>query len=661
MQEAAALDLDLNEVENPDILAAEAALGAFDKLAIMAQASGDISHAIETQRLADIGADVVEDYETDNTDREEWLTTVKEALERAAQEKKPEPKTTPWPNASNIDYPILTTAALQFNARALGAIIKGDEAISVKVVGKDVGRPEMDPMGQPVMQPGPDGQPQPMWRVPPGGKAARAGRVRDYLNTVLFYRMDDWESDTDALLLALPIVGCVFRKVFYDPRTDEHKSVMVPAVRVVVPKDARSCETTPRLTEEVPGVYPHEIMERMRDGTYREVDLFGIGTGEAEEALKRADKPRLLLEQMRLIDFDEDGLPEPYIVTVDHETRNVLRIEPNFSPDDIKQAPDGRVLRIERGQYFVKYDFFPHPEGKFYGIGLGHLLKNIGAVINTAINQMMDAGQAQIAGGGFIGSGVRLTGAKRSGSLRFAPGEYKTVDVSGGQLRDALVERTFPQPSQITYNILDMMLGAAKDISSVKDVITGDASNNGQVGTTLALIEQGLQVFSAIYKRIYRSLKCEFSMLYRNVAKYASDDTRKDYAEVLDDEQADFDRDFNQRDMDIRPVSDPASVTRMQKMARAQFLGGFVNLPWVNGPEITKRMLEAADVEDTDALFVQMQPPQPNPKDVAQAQKYEAGAVLDMEKAQTEQAKRDQMAVDSFAKTFGAGVQMGLA
>jgi len=626
-----------------------AELSARDKLITLAQMAGDISHMLSDSDLTDIGRKVVDGYNQDKTDRSEWEETVKEALKAASQEAKGETKTYPWPNAADIKYPLLTVGALQFNARAYPAVVKGDEAVSVKVIGKDSGQQQQQQPAMPGMPPAPQEGPQ------QGAKSKRAARVRDYMNTTVFYRMDDWEEDTDALLLQLPIVGCVFRKVFYDSRADMQRSAMVPALRLLAPKGAKSCKTAPRLTEEIPDVFPIDIIERIRDGFYRDVDLYA---GEEGIDATHDENPRMLLEQHRLLDMDDDGLPEPYIVTVDFNTAQVLRIEPNFSVDAVKFDGE-RALRIEPNQFYVKYDFFPHPEGKFYGIGLGHLLKQIGGVINTAINQMIDAGTAAVAGGGFVASGVRLTGSRRSGNLRFLPGEYKTVDATGDQLRNGIVERTFPQASPIMFQVLEMMLGAAKDISSVKDVITGDASNNGQVGTTLALIEQGLQVFTAIYKRTYRALKAEFTLLYTNMGRYATDAVKEDYRNVLDDPEADFDADFRASDMDIRPVSDPSSVTRMQALARAQFLMQFVAAPGVNPQAIIRRVWEAADVEDIDELLMPPAPEQPNPKDVADAHKAEAGAALDMERAATEKAKREQMQLQTLAEAFQGGHKVG--
>lgn len=646
-----------------------------ERLALIAGTAGDISPLLTEDQLTHIGQECIADYERDENDRGDWKETVERAFKLAAQEKLAEKKF-PWPGASNVNFPLLTTAALQFAARAYPAIVKGDEAVSIKVVGQDRGRPMMGPDGQPmalingqpvaasqvmamVAEAAQTGQqppePQVAWQVPPGAKSARAERVRDYMNTVLFYRMQGWEEDTDALLHQLPIAGSAFRKVWVNSDGSQ-RSALVPALKLVAPMSAKDCYSAPRLTEIMEDQALNDIISGQRSGFYRDVTL--TTDGEDDQA------PRKLLEQHCLIDLDEDGYAEPYIVTLDHASSQVLRIEPSFGPEDVQMNAKGEVASIGRRHFYVKYDFFPSLEGKFYGTGLGHLLEQIGGVVNRAVNQMIDAGTAQVAGGGFIGSGVNLQGAgKRSSVMYFSPGEYKTVTgATGQQIAQAIYERTFPGPSAVMFQVLELMLGAARDISSVKDVLTGDASNNGQVGTTLALIEQGLQVFTAIYKRIYRSLKVEFGMLFSNIAQYATQETAQDYATVLDDEAADFAADFNAQDMDIRPVSDPSSVTKMQKMARAQFLMGFVAAPGVNPQAIYKRAWEAADVDDIDELLMPpAPPPQPNPMEMAKAARDEAGAVLDGERALTEQAKRDKMALEALAEGFVAGGQVGLA
>lgn len=620
-------------------------------LAEIANATGDVSGWMDESLIRTLGFQVVEDYRRDKADRKEWEDIAEEALKAASQEAKGDVRAYPWKNCANIRYPMLTTAALQFNARAYPAVVKGDEAVSVKVVGRDLGKPMMAPDGTPMVE-GPDGAQfpssvvfqqappemremfKPVWAVPPGGKAARASRVSEYMNTVLFYRMVDWESDTDSLLMQLPIVGCVFRKVWFDTERQEQRAAMVSALRIYVPEGARSCDTTPRLTEEIPDVYPYEIREKIRTGYYREIVI--------PEEDERAGA-RTLLEQQRLIDIDGDGLEEPYIVTVDLDTESVLRIEPNFGPEDVRYNEAGEAISIAKGKFYVKYGFFPHPEGKFYDIGLGHLLKQVGAVVDTALNQLIDAGTAQTAGGGFIASGIRLQG--RSQNITYEPGKYITVDgVQGQELRNGIVERTLPQVSNVTFQVLDLILGAARDISGVKDVITGEASNNGQVGTTLALIEQGLQVFNAVYKRVYRALKEEFTLIYRNLGRYGVERSAQDYAEVMDDPAANFEADFNAKDFDIRPVSDPSSVTRMQKAARAQFLMGTAQMPGANPVAILKRVYEAFDVENPEELIME---PQPDPMVQAKAEGEAAKTQKTMADAGKAMADAEQTSLET--------------
>lgn len=629
-----------------------AGMGARDKLFALANSSGNIAPAIDKADLVKLGADCVADYESDKQARKEWETDVNEALQAASQATAAKASNYPWPGSSNVKFPILTSAVLQYNARMYPAVIKGDEAVLCKVIGSDDGKPQMmpgpdgrpmvvpqqGPDGQPMM--GPDGQPMPVWRVPPGAKTKRAQRVSEYMNYQLFYAMEDWESDTDSLLMQLPVVGCAFRKVWWDRAKGQNAAAMVSALRIFVPEGAKSCETTPRLTEEIPDIYPHQIDDWVRSDHFIDAELWGSDDKEGKP--ERTVESRLLLEQHRLIDLDDDGMEEPYIVTIDHSTTKVLRVQANFGPEDVTLDDAGEVVSIKRGRFFIKYDLFPHPEGKFYGIGLGHLLKQMGSVINTAVNQLMDAGHAQTAGGGFIGSGVRLQSRAGGSVVRMVPGEYRTVDVPGEVLRNAIVERTLPNVSPVTFQVLDLILGAARDISGAKDVITGEASNNGQVGTTLALIEQGLQVFNATAKRTFRSLKEEYTLLKENLRKYGGERTAADYAEVLDDQDANFEADFAAKDMDIRPVSDPSSVTRMQKMAKSQFIMSTMEaLAGVGGDprEALRRAYEAADIEDIDKL---LPPPPPGPPPGAEQQQPDPRMELEMQAMQQEMEAEGQ-------------------
>jgi chaperonin GroES len=648
-------------------------LTSADKLGRMAQASGNIADLYTPEKLAEIGETCVSNYERDKSDRKEWEDIAREALAACSQEEITKAKDTPWPNASNMRYPLLTTAALQFNARMYPAVVKGDEAVLCKVIGQDNGTPAMAPNPRTgEMQPVPATDPatgdfidppQPAWILPPGAKAERARRVSEYLNTVLFYREENWEDDTDSMLMTLPAVGCHFRKRWMD-ENGQSQSATVSALNLIVPQSARNIKTALRITEEIENVYPHEIIEKQRSGYYRDIDL------NMDETVK--DGARKLLEQHCRWDFDEDGLAEPYIVTLDHETRIVLRIEPNFGPSDVDWLELGdtrKAVRIRPRQFFVKYGMFPHPEGKFYDIGLGHLLKRLSDVIDTSINQLLDAGTAQTAGGGFIASGVRLQARGNRGKIVFQPGEYKTVDATGDNLRNAIVERTLPNVSPVTFQVLDLIMGAAKDIAGAKDVITGEASNQGQVGTTLALIEQGLQVFNAAAKRIFRCLKAEYELMYENIGLFGGQFSAQDYANTLDDSEADFAADFAPEGLDIRPVSDPSSITRMQKMAKAQFILGLLPQIQATGgdpKEVMRRVLEAVDAEDIDKLYPPQPPPDPQLQEMQienmrQAlRKLAAEAGKDEAAADALTAKALKDAADAAEKRFQLTITAGM-
>lgn len=536
---------------------------------------GGIAYSVEERTLLKLGSAVVDDYERDKADRSEWEEKAKKALDRAAQEKL-EQKNFPWVGAANVSYPLLTVAALQFQARAYPALVKNDEAVQIKVFGST---PEIDPaveqlasMAQnPQMaQASPENQQGVQQAVQMmqaykdtldqrRAKKARAKRVGDYLNYQLFYEMPEWESDTDAMLLALPIVGAAFRKTFVDPDTGKVRSAYVPAMNLIVPQSATCLATTPRATEEMPDVYPYQIKSRMLTGAYLEQDILDVG--EDEQA------SRMLLEQYRFEDLDGDGLEEPYIVTVDKESGKVLRIEPGW----LNEHTDDQAVVTGHDRYmpYTLYSFIPDPKGRFYPIGFGHLLDPISDIVNTTINQMLDAGTAQIAGGGFISGGLRLQGSGQTSKLMFRPGEYKVVNAAPGQMQASIYERTFPNPSAVAMQMLELMLGAAKDISGTSDVITGQAPSTAPVGTTMALIEQGLQQFTAIYKRVFRAGKNEYRQLYDMIGSFGD---AEDYAEVVDDPQADFAKDFSPKNKDVMPVSDPTVSTKMQEAAKGTFL-----------------------------------------------------------------------------------------
>jgi chaperonin GroES len=536
--------------------------------------------------LSAISARAVEDYELDESSRKEWLKKNEESLKLAMLVS--EEKNYPFENAANIKFPLLTTAALQFNARAYPAIVPPDRVVKVKVRGRDE----------------------------QGLKAARADRVGEFMSDQLLQGMPEWEEDTDRILIMLPIVGSVFRKFWYDPGLKRNRSKLVTAADFVVNFRASSLEATPRFTEKL-RLYPYEIEERIRDGRFLAFEYQNTGSDDEQKTNASGenatqtddDGPQLFLEQHRLLDLDEDGYPEPYIVTIHKATAKVVRIVANYNQGTVTIGNDGRVAAIRRQDYFVHYQFMPNPEGGFYGLGFGWLLSSTNETINSTLNQLLDAGHMANMQGGLISS---VLGVKEK-NIKLERGEWRILNTTV-PLNQAVMPMTYKEPSAVLFNLLGLMIDMGKEVAAVKDVLTGEGQGkNASPTTTLALIEQGLQVFTSIYKRIHRTLKHEFGICGR---LNAANVTPEEYTAFFDDPSVNPQSDFNEADMDVLPVSDPQSVTKMQKLAKAEMImnvGG--NDPLFNPIEVRKRFLEAADVEDVEKLLVQ--PPQPDPEEAA--------------------------------------------
>jgi chaperonin GroES len=450
---------------------------------------GNVAELLDDNVLDRIGKQVVSEYELDKSSRQDWEDMAQEALKLATQ-KKPETKNTPYPGASNVKYPLLTQACIQFAARAAPALMRGDEVVDAKINGQDQ-----------------DGE-----------KLKRANRTSAFANHQLMYQCTEWEPGTDTLLHALPAIGHGFRKVYWDATLGRVRLDFVSAMDVVVACDAPSLELAPRITH-VLKKYPYEV-ERLTRGEqpiWRPHD-YSKDPGDSQ-------KPCEYLEQCRYEDLDDDGLSEPYIVTVHKDSGEVVRIDPAYDVEDVQVTPREsetgeqypQVISIKRLLPWVDYMFLPDPCGGYYGMGFGQLLAPISAVIDTTINELIDAGHLANTNTGFLGSQVKT----RSGELTLHPNKFKVLP-GASNVREAIHRMEFPGPNQTLFALLEFLITTAKDITSVKDVLTGEAPGTQPATSTLALIEQGLQVFSAIYKRVYRAETREFELLYRLNARYLS-------------------------------------------------------------------------------------------------------------------------------------------
>jgi chaperonin GroES len=572
----------------------------------------NVAELLDDEQLEKIGYDVEREFKIDKQSREDWEKSAERAMEIALQVRTP--KNYPFENAANIKYPLVTVAALQFGARAYPAIVDGQRIVKAQVVGNDGGIPHKDEAGEVRTDPMSG---EPLWQQPPGFKRAKAERVSRHMSYQLLNEMKEWEEDTDVLLHHLPIVGCAFRKVYRSEELGRNRAEMVAALDLVVNQQVRNLDEAPRVTH-VLKLYPHEIENKKRSGVYLDVELPASPNTEGNDG-SDDDAPHTFLEQHRYLDLDGDDYREPYIVTVHRDSCKVVRIVANYDVEKVKD--DGkRVTFIPKEQYFVKYSFLPDPKCGFYDIGFGKLLESLSEAIDTTLNQMLDAGHLQNAGGGLISSGIRL----KKNRIEVTPGKYQQVETTG-DLRAQVMPFQHQGPSAVLFNLLGMLVEAARDITATKDIMTGDSGGKVQTATTtLALIEQGLKVFTAIYKRIYRAMKDEFRLLFELNARFLDEE---EYYTFNDEQEVVARQDYDLASMDICPVADPSMVTDMQRQARTQILLQIAENPVLgplqNGEEVLKRVYDVARIEESDKLLNK-----PNPM-VAQIQ--EKGAIAEIE------------------------------
>ena len=518
-------------------------------------------------QAGEIANEVISDFDADKASMKDWLDRMERGLELAKLDK--EEKTYPWSKASNIKYPLVTSAALQFNARAYPAIVPADRPVKVAVQGDD----------------------------PEGQKADRAERMSAHMSWQVSSQIEEWEELTDRMLMVLPIVGTVVRKMWWDASLDRACVRMIEPGDFVVSDKVKSLADAPRMSE-VFRLHRHEIVERERSGVFTE----------CEYPEQDHDAPLEFIEQHRRIDLDEDGYAEPYIAVVCRETGELVRLVADFDAEDveIELLGDGeeRVRSITRGDYYTVFHFLPSVDGGFFGTGLGLLLGDISDAVNTMLNMITDAGHMQSLGGGFLGREFRM----RGGDVRFRPGEWKMTQAGGQDMRNAIVPLDVPGPSPVLFQVLGLLIEAGREIASVKDIMTGDSGNRQQTATTtLALIEQGMMVFSAAYKRVFRALKREFTMLAKLNSRYLNPADLQRFHDVQ--EQVDPRAEYDLSGYDVGPVADPRAVTKMQEMARAQLLMELAQAGMVDPAAAARRVLEAASIEEREELA-----PEPTPE-----------------------------------------------
>jgi chaperonin GroES len=586
----------------------------------------NLADELTSKELSYLGQEVVRLYRLDRNNRQDWDALSESALKLAKQVR--ERKTTPWDNCSNVKHPLITVSTIQFAARAYPEICKGSKVVKCQITGDDPPEtpiqpqvPQQIPGQMQTMLPLPGQTPAQMGQMPltigvqeKSPKRQRADRIETHMNFQLTQEMVDWESDMDTLLHVLPVVGQCYKKTYFDPELDHNVSELVlPDDCVVSKSKIRDIKKARRISHRL-WIYDNDAQERMRADIWREVSL-----GVPPLASQDTDAPHEFIEQHCWYDLDGDGYKEPYIITVHLVSVKVVRVLARWQMESVIADRKNEVKKIIPDHYFTHFGFIPNPDGSINYLGFGQLLEPINSSVNTVLNQLIDSGTLYNTGGGFLGRGIRM----RGGTYTFQPGEYKTVDCPGGALKENIVPLPTREPSVVLFQLLGFLVQAGKEISSVQDVLTGDAklAATMPVGTMMALVEQGLKVFTAIYKRIYRSLSEEFKKLYYLNARYLDPVTsfyvsgNKNRVELSD---------YRADDTLVMPVADPDLSSDMQRLLKGQALKDLTGRPGLNEVAITRQLVRAIRPENmhevlmTDAQMSGKEPipwaPPPNPQ-----------------------------------------------
>lgn len=592
------------------------------------------SHFTDEQ-LALLGHRVCEDFERDRNSRTEWEERQDKALRLALQVT--EKKTFPWEGAANVKFPLITIAAMQFSSRAYPALINGPHPVAAEPIGR---RPDFRfPAGlAQAAQAGDQKAKQMLQEFTTQAQKAleqyqqmtdRCGRISRHMSYQLLEEDQDWEENHDKALLIMAILGCVFKKTYFDPVLSHNVSETVNPRDLVVSYFAKSIETAPRLTHII-YLSANECYERCVRGVFKEYEEappaeVRLALSQNREADQRQgitnspsdpDTPYEYLEQHRFLDLDGDGYAEPYVVTVRFDTRQVARIVPRFTSRDVLYTDGGKVLRINPIQAFTKYTFIPSPDGGFYDLGLGALLGPLNETIDSAINQLLDAGTLANAGGGFIGRGFR----NKKGEYRFRPGEWKSVDSTGDDMRKNILPLPTPQPSTVLFQLLTLLIEYAESIAGAVDILQGkNPGQNTPAETSRAMVEQGMKVFNGIYKRAHRAFTSELRKLFRLNTVFISEEMPY-FVGAMNPLSKTMVKDYSDAHLVIKPSADPFYMSDAQRYNQAAaILAAAHSSPGYDIYEANRYYLEALKAPNIDRFLPDPKgpyavPPPPNPK-----------------------------------------------
>jgi hypothetical protein len=526
--------------------------------------------------LEPVGNEMTQNYMDYKASRKDWEQSYITGLDLLGF--KYENRTEPFQGASGATHPVLAEAVTQFQAQAYKELLPADGPVRTQIIG--VKNPQTE---------------------------QQATRVKDFMNYLIMDQMKEYESEFDSMLFHLPLAGSTFKKVYYDVPMGRAVSKFVPADELVVPYTATSIEDAESVIHVIK-ISENELRKQQVNGFYRDVELGPPGHVEKNDldkkekeldGTKKTGKQEpvyTLLEchvNLDLEGFEEvgandepTGIKLPYIVTVEEGSRVVLSIRRNYAPNDLKK---------NKIQYFVHFKFLPGLG--FYGFGLIHMIGGLSRTATAALRQLLDAGTLSNLPAGFKQRGVRV----RDEAAPIQPGEFKDVDAPGGSLRDAFFPLPYKEPSQTLLNLLGIVVQAGQRFASIADMQVGDGNQAAAVGTTVALLERGSRVMSAIHKRCYAAMKGEFKLLSKVVSQYLPPEYPYDVVGgARNVKQADFDD-----RIDVVPVADPNIFSMSQRitLAQTQLQIATSNPALHNMYQIYRNMYEAIGVKNVDAVL----------------------------------------------------------
>jgi hypothetical protein len=546
---------------------------------------------LDKSDLGKLASDVLESIDSDKESRSDWEKTYVDGLKYLGM-KFDETRSQPFQGSSGVIHPILAESVTQFQAQAYKELLPAKGPVKTEIIGARTPEVEM-----------------------------QAQRVGEFMNFYIMNVMKEYDPEMDMLLFYLPIAGSAFKKVYYDQSMSRAVSKFIAPEDLIVPYEASDILSAERVTHVI-SMSKNEIRKQQLSGFYADIELKGdsytVNRSEIKEQVDEIEgqspsysenRDRTVYEVHTILDLpgyedvdadgQETGLKLPYIVTIDEQSQQVLAIRRNYVEQDITK---------QKVNYFVQYKFLPGLG--FYGLGLSHMIGGLAKASTSILRQLIDAGTIANLPSGFKARGMRI----RDEDEPLQPGEFRDIDTTGGSLRENLIPLPVKEPSSVLMQLLGMLIDSGKRFASIADTNVGDVNQAMPVGTTVALLERGTKVMSAIHKRLHYAQRIEFQLLAKVFGEYLPPmypyQTGSGSQEV---KQTDFDG-----RIDVIPVSDPNIFSQSQRITMAQELMALVQSnPEIHGPsgvyEAYRRMYAALGVDNVDSLLQPPVPPPPPP------------------------------------------------